>query len=153
MASSSDGTRLVATVNAGEIYISTDSGATWTPSTPALSYSWTSIASSADGSHLAAVYGPAPATGYIYTSSDSGATWTQSVGAPNTSWAGIASSADGSQLVAVTSGSYIYISSNASTTTGTAGYLSGAQHTAIELEYVGNGIFLPLSHEGTIRAY
>jgi hypothetical protein len=153
VASSSDGTRLVAAVSSGEIYISTDSGATWVGSTPLLDESWTSVASSADGSHLAAVYGIPPAMGYVYTSSDSGATWTQGVGAPNTSWAGIASSADGSQIVAVTSGTYIYLSSNASTTSGTAGYLSGAQHTAIELEYVGNGIFLPLSHEGTIRAY
>jgi hypothetical protein len=155
VASSSDGTRLVAVVNSGELYISTDSGATWTPSTPGLSEQWTSVASSSDGSQLAAVYGTT-SSGYIYTSSDSGATWTQRVGAPNTTWTGIASSADGSQLVAVIGGGnsgYIYISSNASTTTGTAGYLSGAQHTAIELEYVGNGIFLPLSHEGTIRAY
>ena len=47
----------------------------------------------------------------------------------------------------------IYVSSQSSTTTGTAGYLTGPQHSAIELIYVGNNLFLPLSHEGTIRAY
>jgi hypothetical protein len=66
---------------------------------------------------------------------------------------GIASSSDGSLLAAVAYGGNIYVSSQASTTPGTAGYLSGAQHTAIELIYTGNNLFLPLSHEGTIRAY
>jgi len=77
-------------------------------------------------------------------------------GAPATSWTGIASSADGSQLVAVANpggGSFIYLSSQFSTTTGTNGYAAGSQQTAIELLYVGNGLFLPLSQEGTIRAY
>jgi hypothetical protein len=50
-------------------------------------------------------------------------------------------------------GGNICVSSQAGTTTGTAGYLFGAQHTAIELMYVGNNLFLPLNHEGTIRAY
>ena len=44
-------------------------------------------------------------------------------------------------------------SSQSSTTTGTTGYLIGSQHSAIELIYAGNNLFLPLSHEGTIRAY
>jgi photosystem II stability/assembly factor-like uncharacterized protein len=149
-ASSSDGTRLVATGNGSQIYISTDSGATWVANNSAVSGNLTAVASSADGSQLAAT---SSGSGHVFTSADSGATWTQRIGAPTASWTDIASSADGSQLVAVTSGGDIYISSTASTTTGTAGYLTGAQHTAIELEYVGNGIFLPLSHEGTIRAY
>jgi hypothetical protein len=50
-------------------------------------------------------------------------------------------------------GSNIYISSQASTTTGTGGYLIGQQHSAIELIYAGNNLFLPLNHEGSIRAY
>ena len=62
-------------------------------------------------------------------------------------------SADGSQIVAVPDPGFVYISSQASTTTGTSGYVRGAQHTALELQYVGNGLFLPLSHEGTIRTY
>jgi photosystem II stability/assembly factor-like uncharacterized protein len=154
LASSSDGSRLVAAVGngqSGSIYISADSGATWTANST-ISGQWSSIASSSDGSHLAAVYNVTSA-GYIYTSSDSGATWLQRNGAPNADWAGVAMSADGSQIVAVPDGGFVYISSLTSTTTGTAGYLRGTRLTAIELEYVGNGIFIPLSHEGTIRAY
>ena len=156
LASSADGSRLVAAASGDQIYISTDSGVTWTPSTPLVSGTWTGVASSADGSRLAAVYGSSSTPGYIYCSTDGGDSWTQRANAPNTSWSGIACSADGSKLVAVTltaSGTPIYISSQNSTTSGTTGYLSGAQHTAIELIYVGNGTFLPLNHEGTIRVY
>ena len=75
------------------------------------------------------------------------------MGAPTVSWAAIASSADGSQLAAAVFGGNIYVSSQSSTTTGTTGYLAGSQHSALELIYVGNNLFLPLNHEGTIRAY
>jgi len=54
VASSADGSKLVAVVWGGSIYTSTDSGATWTEQTAAGSRSWNSIASSADGSKLAA---------------------------------------------------------------------------------------------------
>jgi len=155
VASSSDGSRLVAAVGynqSGSIYISADSGATWTANTTT-SGLWTSIASSSDGNRLAAVSGSTSVSGNIYTSTDSGSTWTIAGNAPSAEWMGIASSSDGSLLAAVAYGGKIYVSSQASTTPGTAGYLSGAQHTAIELIYAGNNLFLPLSHEGTIRAY
>ncbi len=153
VASSADGTRLVAAASADQVYVSTDSGVNWTPSTPAVSATWTCVALSADGSHLAAAYN---GLGSIYTSKDSGETWLQRLGAPVVKWSGIATSADGSKLVAVSldqNGNYIYISSGATTTSGTAGYITGTRLTAIELMYVGNGLFLPLNHEGTIRAY
>ena len=144
--SSSDGSRLAATMGSGQIYISADSGVTWTPT--ASSATWTAIDSSADGSLLAATYnGP----GYISISTDSGALWSQR--APNLAWDGIALSSDGTKLAAVAYGGQIYTSSQSNTSIGTTGYLTGAGQTAIELEYVGNGIFLPLSHEGTIRSY
>jgi len=155
LASSSDGTRLIAASSgSGQVFTSSNSGTNWTAQTTSTtaSASWSSVASSSDGSYLAAVYN-ATSAGYIFTSSDSGATWLQSAGAPSLDWAGVAMSADGSQIVAVPDGSNIYISSVASTTTGTNGYVRGAQHTALEVEYVGNGQFLPLNHEGTIRAY
>jgi hypothetical protein len=155
VASSSDGRRLVAAVGgtgSGSIYLSTDSGATWAANTTT-SGTWSSVASSSDGSRLAAVSGTTSASGNIYTSTDSGATWPMAGSAPGAKWLGVASSSDGSLLAAVAYGGNIYVSSQASTTTGTAGYLFGAQHTAIELIYAGNYLFLPLSHEGTIRAY
>jgi hypothetical protein len=151
VASSGDGSRLVATTSSGQIYISTDSGATWVAQNSPVSGQITSVASSSDGSQLAITTGGA--SGNIFASSDSGATWRQLAGAPTGSWAAIAASADGSQLAAAVYGGNIYVSSQSSTTIGAAGYLIGPQHSAIELIYAGNNLFLPLSHEGTIRAH
>jgi hypothetical protein len=150
VASSADGNRLIAAVSSGQLYISSDSGTTWIANS-SISGTWASVASSADGSRLVAV--ASGSGGAVYTSSDSGGTWVQRSGAPGANWAGVASSADGSKLVAVVNGGQIYTSSQGSTTTGAAGYLTGPQHSAIELIYTGNNLFLPLSHEGTIRAY
>jgi hypothetical protein len=72
---SADGTKLAAIAsanNTGDIYTSTDSGATWTDRLSAGSQQWDGLTCSADGTHLAA----AVAGGDIYTSTDSGATWT-----------------------------------------------------------------------------
>ena len=54
LASSTDGTRLVAAVWYSQIYISTDSGTTWTPRAVPPGKYWESVASSADGSKLVA---------------------------------------------------------------------------------------------------
>jgi hypothetical protein len=143
---------LIAGQNNGNIYISTDSGVTWAITSDNNSGAWSGAASSADGSRLAVTYS-ATAAGSINISSDSGNTWSQQLGAGNLDWSGITSSADGSLIAATVHGGNIYISSQSSTTTGATGYLSGAQHSAIELIYTGNGVFLPLNHEGTIRAY
>ena len=51
---------------------------------PATSSRYSSIASSSDGTKLAAV----ELGGYIYTSSDSGATWTQATSACSRNWGG-----------------------------------------------------------------
>src|SRR5439155_9217377 len=69
-------------------------GANWTQASAPGGY-WSSIASSADGTRLAATLSP----GGIYVSTNSGGTWTQS-SAPTTHWGTIASSADGVQLAA-----------------------------------------------------
>ena len=52
VASSSDGTKLVAVVYGGQIYTSADSGVSWTPRESARN--WCSVASSSDGTKLAA---------------------------------------------------------------------------------------------------
>jgi hypothetical protein len=62
VASSADGTKLVAAVGGGQIYTSVDSGATWTAA-DAPSTNWQSVASSADGSKMVAVV----SGGQIYT--------------------------------------------------------------------------------------
>jgi len=150
VASSADGSNLVATVTGGGIYTSSNGGTTWNQQNQANLVSWKSVASSSDGSRLAAAYnGP----GYVTTSDNSGYTWTQS-GATNAQWTAVASSADGSKLVIAASDGNLWTSAQGSTTTsGTTGYLVGGYLSALELQYVGNGLFLPLNHEGTIRAY
>ncbi|MGD0539508.1 MAG: LamG-like jellyroll fold domain-containing protein, partial [Verrucomicrobiota bacterium] len=108
VASSADGTKLVAADSQGQIYTSTDSGVNWTPRE---SYrTWYSVASSADGSKLVAVVN----AGQVFTSIDSGTNWTaQASGSRN--WQAVASSADGSKLVAVVGGGLIYTSIDSGT--------------------------------------
>lgn len=147
VASSADGIKLVATVNGGQIYTSTDYGVTWTPRDG--NRSWTGVASSADGTRLVATV----SGGQIYTSIDSGITWTARDS--NRGWTGVASSASGDRIAATVSTGQIYSSDNLNpvTTSGAAGYLLGEQYSAIELQYVGNNQFIPLSHEGFIGGF
>jgi hypothetical protein len=93
VASSADGSKLVAAAIGGSIYISTNSGIDWTL-TSAPSGSWVSVASSADGTKLVAA-----GNGLIYVSTNSGTDWTLTT-APNNSWVSVVSSADGNKLVA-----------------------------------------------------
>jgi hypothetical protein len=109
--SSADGSRLVAvaSITGGGIYISIDSGLTWSgPFGPVSGGNWYAAASSADGSKLpAAVNG-----GYIYT--NSGTAWTAAFGPAN--WIALASSADGTKLIAAASGLGLYTSGNSGAT-------------------------------------
>jgi hypothetical protein len=145
VASSGDGTKLVAVASGGQIFTSTDSGLTWGPRDTV--QQWNSVASSSDGSKLVA----GANNGQVYTSTDSGGTW--SPRDTSRAWDAVASSADGGKLVAVVYGGQIYTSGPATTTPGVSGYLLGGQNTAIELQYIGNNQFLPLSHEGAFFAY
>lgn len=116
IASSADGTKLVAAVYAGGIYTSTNSGATWTltsaPSDGGIDSAWESVASSADGSKLVAVaYYDNP----IYVSTNSGMNWSSN--GPSEYWQSVACSADGNKLIAAASiNGPIYISTNCGTT-------------------------------------
>ena len=101
IASSSLGNKLVAIGGLwidyryqGDIYTSSDSGATWIKKNCGHNF-WV-LTSSADGAKLAA----AAQDDSIYTSTDSGATWTERTGVGPKSWKSIASSADGTKLVA-----------------------------------------------------
>ena len=126
-ASSADGNTLLAagaqTANGtggSHLYLSKNSGATWTALTnvPFANH----LACSADGTKLAAAFGPQFGVGRIYTSTNSGATWRINP-TPSMSWTALASSADGATLVAAGSDS-IFVSkdSGATWTTATAPY-------------------------------
>jgi len=102
VAASADGSKLVAvgyviadrTETRRPIYLSTNSGATWTISSAPIE-NWAAVASSADGSKLVA----ANSSERIYTSTNAGATWVSNTIA-NAYWRSVASSADGRRLSA-----------------------------------------------------
>jgi hypothetical protein len=135
VASDATGTNLVAVVNgfydlpdqdpamfSGDVWTSTDSGATWTdltPSGPAHGQAWRSVASDASGKNLVAATqggGVLLGAGAIFTSTDAGTTWTNrtaaQAGTGNQSWASVASDATGQNLVAAGSGSGVWASSD-----------------------------------------
>lgn len=111
IASSSDGSKLVAVDSGASIYTSKDSGSSWSL-TSAPEEPWFSVASSANGNKLVAVANAGP----IYTSANGGLTWKAATNAPNAGWASITSSSDGNKLAAVQWGGQIYTSSDAGAT-------------------------------------
>ncbi len=142
LASSSDGTRLIAGAGCGgafcgslgRLYLSSNSGTTWTETQPAgnVDQYWDVAASSADGIHLIAGVN----NGRLYLSSNSGTSWTetQPAGNVNQQWQSLASSSDGSHLMAGAYNGRLWLSSNYGATwqetqpTGTSvnGYWIGA---------------------------
>ena len=147
VASSADGSTLVAAGTSDlHIQISTNGGDTWTERFGDAQRYWTSAASSADGSVLVvADGGPYPEGGRIYTSTDGGLTWTPRE--TDRFWKSVAISANGSKVVALSDAIY---TSTPSTTLGPTGSISGAQLDAITLQFLGDGLFNVLSHEGSL---
>ena len=110
VASSASGQKLAAVANnfpglqnpnagassSGSVWTSADAGATWTARTAPGDAPWSSIASSADGTKLAAV----GIGTQIWTSGDSGATWLPRGAA--LFWDSVTVSSDGSRIAAAT---------------------------------------------------
>ncbi len=141
VASSADGVRVAAAAFYSPIYVSTDSGSTWTATT-APSYSWRSMASSADGSKLAAgAYWEA----VFEVSTNSGASWYSAPAMQGSGWVPVAWSADGHVLIAG-GGSGVYVSTDsgltATTTTLTGPSIVGVAASAdgSTLVAVGNSL-------------
>ena len=152
VASSSDGTKLAAAAYNGGIYTSINSGTSWSKTT-ALTEDWTSLACSSDGGKLVAT----AYNGGVYLSANWGTTWQLQANLPTlVNWYCAAISSGGSTLAAGiynSSSGGIYVSESAAqtaTTTGTNGYISGGQGTAVELQYIGNNQWMPVSSAGTI---
>jgi len=121
LAVSADGSHLAAVSTAGSlgegtngaIYTSTNTGLTWTLTSAPTNVNWLAVASSSNGTHLAAVGSTGGAsTGVVYTSANSGASWTSN-NLPKESWAAIASSANGTILSVVADQGLIFVSTNA----------------------------------------
>jgi photosystem II stability/assembly factor-like uncharacterized protein len=106
--SSSNGTKLAATVSEGNIWTSTDSGDTWIEDVSVGSpQNWKDITSSSDGTKLAAVARRAGTVdnptflANIWISTDSGANWYPAFEPDAENWHRITMSSDGTRLVAV----------------------------------------------------
>jgi hypothetical protein len=103
VASSADGTKLIALAEQTNVfYSSPDSGTTWI-SNSIPNETWVGVASSADGAKLAAIsqyQSSSGINGGIYTSTNSGVTWTSN-NVPGGDWYSVSSSSDGSELIAV----------------------------------------------------
>lgn len=111
IASSSDGSRLIAATNNGVVDISADGGSTWNVASVS-GTNFTSVSSSASGQYLAATdFGAGVSGGFIYTSSDYGANWTQQVSGGQKTWGAVNISPDGSHIFAG-DGTHLYYSTN-----------------------------------------
>jgi hypothetical protein len=103
IACSSDGTKMAATGYGEGIWLSVNSGGTWSQS-PAIAAQYEGVACSADGTILAAVVTNG---GSIYISTNSGSTWAPLAGTAG-NWSSVAASSSGGQFVAADSGVGIY---------------------------------------------
>ena len=105
---------LPSTAKVGDTVQITGATAGWSVATSwtarASSLCWEAVASSADGTKLAACV----SGDQIYTSTDSGTTWTAR--ASSQQWLSVASSADGTKLVACVDGGQIYTSADSGAT-------------------------------------
>lgn len=115
VSSSADGVHLVAASGnsvSGEVWISADSGVTWTQTTPpdGAAHDFRGIAASASGSKV--VLGAQ--TGKIYTSTDYGATWVDRN--LSRTWTYFASSTDGTKLAGAVYGGQLYTSTDSGAT-------------------------------------
>jgi hypothetical protein len=150
---SADGSRVVAAAYNNTIYFSTNSGVSWAKSSAPTNY-WTCLTASGDCTRLIA----GASNSVLYASVNFGASWTALSTPTGQAWAALTTSLDGSKAVAgvnnsVTGG--LYYSGNSTqiiTLTSTNGFLSGSFGSAVELQYIGGGRFMPVSSTGTLWA-
>jgi photosystem II stability/assembly factor-like uncharacterized protein len=115
IASSADGSHLVAGGQGTDIYTSTNGGQTWVDHGGTTNYNWIAAASSADGSRISLVNssGTQPYSG-VWTSTNGGSTWFDPVMASTPQ--AIASSADGTKMVMVVASGDIFTTNNSGQT-------------------------------------
>ena len=106
IACSADGSKLLLASGyrddqGGVLYVSHDSGATWTTADVPAGL-WSAVASSAEGTVLTAVMATYNQSGTVYISTDSGTNWSRAA-LPVALWEGVACSANGAALYATAS--------------------------------------------------
>ena len=139
LSASADGKILYGSTDTGALWVSKDYATRW-KSQPA-TRAWPGIATSADGRFAVA----ATDGGQLYDSTDQGLTWRAT--ADGGSWRSVAISADGLAVIAARSGDTLHAGlRRTSTTVGVDGSMCGGSQDALELEYVGGGIFMPINY-------
>ncbi len=154
--SSYDGSKLAACSFNGNIYTSLDSGANWTQQTNAPTTRWYSIDCSSDGGRIVACVNT---NGGIYVSANFGLNWTKQAVADQ-NWYSVSCSDDCTRVIAgyadtVSTGALYYWQPSAqitTTTMGINGSVTGNRGSAVELQYIGDGIFMPIGGTGTFWA-
>ena len=106
MASSADGSKAIASVYGGGVFLSSDNGITWTK-TDLENASWSAAAMSSDGSHAAAVV----ENGYVYVYSDTTG-WKEIQDIGRKRWSAVSMSNDGTFMYATVYDGYVYASSD-----------------------------------------
>ena len=134
MASGTNGQKLVAVDCCGFIHVSDDGGAIWTPRGP--DHGWTSVAASSDGQRMVAVGDDGS---FIYVSTNGGESWVRRESPRD--WTSVACSADCTKIVAAEESGFIYTSAPTRTTV-TDGWLAGGQYDAVDLLFVGEGVWV-----------
>ena len=123
IASSSDGTKLIAGATHTGVYISHDGGTTWTLNSDSDILGddgYVGVASNADGRVLVLT----SLGNYLYLSTDYGSTWIKETSLGVAYWQGVAVSADGSKIAASIYGGSSFLSTN-----------SGASFTALDTPF------------------
>jgi hypothetical protein len=149
---SADGLKMVAAYNGGVVG-STNSGANWAVMTNAPAINWSCLAGSSDCTRLVG----GASNGLFYASANFGATWT-ALTATNQFWADVVVSADGTKFATATStvspvtGNIFYSSASAQPNVSTTNTICGSQGAAVELQYIGNNQFMPVSSSGILWA-
>src|SRR5665213_1648466 len=145
------GLKLVAAYNGG-IATSTNFGTSWTTSGAGAGF-WSCLAGSSDCNRLVA----GVSNGLFYASANFGATWT-ALTTTNQFWSGACLSADGTKFAAtvattgIAGGIYHSGASAQPNTVSTNSTIGGSQDAAVELQYLGNGQFMPVSSSGLLWA-
>ena len=154
IACSGNGTNL-ATFTSSTISISTNAGTTFNVSVPVPAGTLSCLAVSSDCTRLVVGVN----NGLLYASANSGATWS-SITTSNQVWSGAWMSGDGSKFAATVSnnggtvgGVYNYGVNVLPNTVSTNSTISGSLGTAVELQFIGNSRWMPVSSAGTIWAY